>query len=230
MIYIVEDDANIRELEQYALRSSGFEAECFADGESFLAACQKSLPDLILLDIMLPDRSGMELLQELRARADTCRIPILMVTAKSSEIDIVKCLDCGADDFVTKPFGMLELISRVRAVLRRTKYTCDAERIVIGDIVMDDTSHCVTAAGREIDLAFKEYELLRCFLTQPGRVLSREELMRRVWDTDFSGESRTLDIHIQTLRRKLGDAGHYIHTVRKVGYQLVCNEGQEREM
>lgn len=220
MIYIVEDDANIRELEEYALRNNGFETAGFGDGKSFFAACEKTLPELVILDIMLPDQSGLEILKQFREGADTRNIPAVMVTAKDSEIDVVKCLDQGADDYISKPFGLMEFISRIRAVLRRARKQVGEAALSFREIQMDNTARKVTVDGKEVDLAFKEYELLRFFIENPNKVLSREELMNRVWNTDFSGESRTLDIHIRTLRQKLGAAGDYIRTVRKVGYQL----------
>ena len=220
MIYIVEDDVNIRELEEYALRNNGFETAGFGDGKSFFAACEKMLPELVILDIMLPDQSGLEILKQFREGTDTRNIPAVMVTAKDSEIDVVKCLDQGADDYISKPFGLMEFISRIRAVLRRARKQVGKAALSFREIQMDNTARKVTVDGKEVDLAFKEYELLRFFIENPNKVLSREELMNRVWNTDFSGESRTLDIHIRTLRQKLGAAGDYIRTVRKVGYQL----------
>ena len=227
MIYIVEDDINIRELEEYALKNNGFETMGFGDGKSFFAACEKMLPELVILDIMLPDQSGLEILKQFREGTDTRNIPAVMVTAKDSEIDVVKCLDQGADDYISKPFGLMEFISRIRAVLRRARKQGGEVVQSFHEIQMDNTARRVTVDGKEIDLAYKEYELLRFFIENPDKVLSREELMNRVWNTDFSGESRTLDIHIRTLRQKLGIAGDYIRTVRKVGYQLTCEETKE---
>ncbi len=228
MIYIVEDDSNICELEQYALKNNGFETEGFGDGASFFAACKKMLPELVILDIMLPDQNGLEILKNFREKIDTRNIPVVMVTAKDSEIDVVKCLDQGADDYITKPFGLMEFISRIRAILRRAQKQTEKTVHRFCEIQMDGVVRRVTVGEKEIDLAFKEYELLRFFIENPNKVLSREELMNRVWNTDFSGESRTLDIHIRTLRQKLGAAGNYIHTVRKVGYQLTAEEFGER--
>ena len=226
MIYIVEDDSNICELEQYALKNNGFETAGFGDGKSFFEACRKQLPELVILDIMLPDQNGLDILKTFREGVDTRNIPVVMVTAKDSEIDVVKCLDQGADDYITKPFGLMEFISRIRAVLRRTQKQAGAAVQSFREIQMDGMTRRVTVAGREVDLAYKEYELLRFFIENPNKVLTREELMNRVWNTDFSGESRTLDIHIRTLRHKLGEAGNYIHTVRKVGYQLTFEGGE----
>ncbi len=227
MIYIVEDDVNIRELEEYALRNNGFETAGFSDGKSFFAACEKTLPELVILDIMLPDQNGLEILRQFRENAGTRNIPAVMVTAKDSEIDVVKCLDQGADDYISKPFGLMEFISRIRAVLRRAQKQTGEVVLTFREIQMDNTARRVTVGEKEVDLAFKEYELLRFFIENPNKVLSREELMNRVWNTDFSGESRTLDIHIRTLRQKLGAAGNYIHTVRKVGYQLTLDGNGE---
>ena len=226
MIYIVEDDSNICELEQYALKNNGFETAGFGDGKSFFEACRKQLPELVILDIMLPDQNGLDILKTFREGVDTRNIPVVMVTAKDSEIDVVKCLDQGADDYISKPFGLMEFISRIRAVLRRTQKQAGAAVQSFREIQMDGMTRRVTVAGREVDLAYKEYELLRFFIENPNKVLTREELMNRVWNTDFSRESRTLDIHIRTLRHKLGEAGNYIHTVRKVGYQLTFEGGE----
>ena len=226
MIYIVEDDSNICELEQYALKNNGFETAGFGDGKSFFEACRKQLPELVILDIMLPDQNGLDILKTFREGVDTRNSPVVMVTAKDSEIDVVKCLDQGADDYISKPFGLMEFISRIRAVLRRTQKQAGAAVQSFREIQMDGMTRRVTVAGREVDLAYKEYELLRFFIENPNKVLTREELMNRVWNTDFSGESRTLDIHIRTLRHKLGEAGNYIHTVRKVGYQLTFEGGE----
>ena len=226
MIYIVEDDSNICELEQYALKNNGFETAGFGDGKSFFEACRKQLPELVILDIMLPDQNGLDILKTFREGVDTRNIPVVMVTAKDSEIDVVKCLDQGADDYISKPFGLMEFISRIRAVLRRTQKQAGAAVQSFREIQMDGMTRRVTVAGREVDLAYKEYELLRFFIENPNKVLTREELMNRVWNTDFSGESRTLDIHIRALRHKLGEAGNYIHTVRKVGYQLTFEGGE----
>ena len=225
MIYIVEDDAGIRELEQYALESNGFAARGFADGAAFLKALETGLPQLAVLDVMLPDEDGCALLARLRGSAATRRLPVLMVTAKAAEIDIVKGLDAGADDYLCKPFGVLEFVSRVRALLRRAAAeTGSAAPLVFaapgGDIVLDDGARTVTAGGMPVTLTFKEYALLHLFLRHPGQVLSRERIMKEVWETTDLLESRTIDMHVRTLRQKLGPAGEAIRTVRKVGYQL----------
>ena len=226
MIYIVEDDAGIRELEQYALETNGYPARGFADGTAFLAALAHELPELVVLDVMLPDEDGCTLLTRLRASAATRRLPVLMVTAKTAEIDIVKGLDAGADDYLCKPFGVLEFISRVRAVLRRSAAAAEGSTSPIvfktpgGDIVLDDGARTVTAGGAPVTLTFKEYALLHLFLRHPEQVLSRERIMEEVWDTSDLLESRTIDMHVRTLRQKLGPAGEAIRTVRKVGYKL----------
>lgn len=224
MIYIVEDDASIRELEQYALQTNGFEAQGFPDGKSFRAALKERLPELVILDVMLPDEDGYELLAMLRAGAATRSLPVLMVTAKSSEIDVVKGLDHGADDYLCKPFGIMEFISRVKALLRRSAAAAPARGALLrhGGILLDDTRHTVTVAGAPVELTFKEYSLLQYFMEHPGEVLARERIMKHVWDTDDLLESRTIDMHVRTLRQKLGAAGEQICTVRKVGYKLAA--------
>ena len=229
MIYIVEDDASIRELEQYALQTNDYEVEGFADGRTFWAAVHSRLPDLVILDVMLPDEDGYQILAQLRSDPATRAIPVIMVTAKTSEIDVVKGLDHGADDYITKPFGVLEFISRVKAVLRRSASEAPAAGGVLrfGDIVMNDLARTVTAGGEPVELTFKEYSLLHYFLEHPGEVLARERIMKAVWDTDDLLESRTSDMHVRTLRQKLGNAGDVIRTVRKVGYKLDAEAGDE---
>jgi len=223
MIYIVEDDTNIRQMESYALQNSGFEVAEFADGGPFLEALAARLPQLIILDVMLPGpMDGLALLTHLRADARTRAVPVIMVSAKSHELDAVRGLDTGADDYITKPFGILELISRVKAVLRRmeSREPPAAAHLALGPIRMDHGARRVEAAGRPCELTFKEYELLRLLLENPGLVLTRDRIMNKVWDTDFEGESRTVDMHIKALRQKLGEAGAYIKTVRNVGYKI----------
>lgn len=221
MIYLVEDDASISDLESYALKSAGFEVFAFADSDSFRRALQQSKPDLVILDWMLPGESGIEILQALRADSATEALPVLLVTAKNSELDIVKGLDAGADDYLTKPFGILELISRVRALLRRTHRTNHpAAALFFGPISIDDSTHTAAVNGKPVELTFKEYALLELLLAQAGKVVTREEIFSRVWNMDTEIESRTLDMHIRTLRQKLGDAGSYVQTIRKVGYKL----------
>lgn len=221
MIYCVEDDANIRELIEYTLKSAGFSVRGFESGGEFFSAFAAAVPDLILLDIMLPDTDGMEILQRLRRRADTAALPVIMLTARSQRMDKIKGLDGGADDYITKPFDVLELISRVRAVLRRSGNTISAEgEVSYKEICLNRSKHIVTVAGREIALTFKEYELLNILLGNLGCVVPREQIVAEVWGMDYEGESRTLDVHIRSLRRKLGAAGDYIETVRSVGYKI----------
>lgn len=219
MIYIVEDDANIRELESYALTSSGFSVQCFEDGETFFKTCCEHSPDLVLLDIMLPNEDGLSILQRLRSQPDLKRVPVIMVTAKTSELDKVKGLDSGADDYITKPFGVMELISRVKALLRRA--APQKQTLLASDgVTVDDSKHVVTANGTPCELTYKEYELLKFLMLNHGIVLSRDKIMERVWGFDYEGESRTVDMHIKTLRQKLGNAGSAIKTVRNVGYKF----------
>ena len=219
MIYIVEDDENIREMESYALKNSGFEVIGFGEGKSFFAAIEKRIPLLVVLDIMLPGDDGLEILKKIKAGEKTKNLPVIMVTAKTAEIDAVKGLDGGADDYITKPFGIMEFISRVKAVLRRSLKQ-EKDSLVFGEIFMDDKKRIVTVSGKNCELTYKEYELLKYFMSNESMVLSREMIMDKVWGTDFEGESRTLDMHIKTLRQKLEDAGKYIKTVRNVGYKL----------
>nr|WP_317401494.1 response regulator transcription factor [uncultured Gemmiger sp.] len=221
MIYIVEDDASIRELEQYALQTNSYTAKGFPDGASFWTAVYEAVPDLVILDVMLPDEDGYQILGKLRENAATRNVPVIMVTAKTSEIDVVKGLDKGADDYLCKPFGIMEFISRVKAVLRRAQSTASAPSALrFGTIALDDLTRTVTVEGEPVELTFKEYALLHFFLEHPEEVLARERIMKAVWDTDDLLESRTIDMHVRTLRQKLGDAGESIRTVRKVGYKL----------
>lgn len=223
MIYIVEDDASIRELEQYALQTNGYKARGCEDGASFWAALRTAMPDLVILDVMLPDEDGYQILTRLRADPATRAIPVIMVTAKTSEIDVVKGLDHGADDYLCKPFGIMEFISRVKAVLRRAAAAAPApapQTLTFGSIVLDDMARTVRVDGAPVELTFKEYALLHLFLEHPEQVLARERIMKEVWDTDDLLESRTIDMHVRTLRQKLGAAGEAIRTVRKVGYKL----------
>ena len=219
MIYIVEDDANIRQMESYALKNSGFEVAEFANAAEFWRACETQLPELLLLDIMLPGEDGFALLQKLRNQPQTHDIPVIIVTAKSTEVDAVRGLENGADDYITKPFGIIELVARVKVVLRRIQKPKPA-RLQAGQIVLDDDKRQVLANGKECSLTFKEYELLKLLLLNSGIVLSRERIMDKVWGTDFEGESRTVDMHIKTLRQKLGESGASIKTVRNVGYKI----------
>jgi two-component system alkaline phosphatase synthesis response regulator PhoP len=219
LIYIVEDDLNIRELESYALKNSGYEVAEFSNGADFFQECEKLAPSLVLLDIMLPGEDGLSILRRLKKDARFSDIPVIMVTAKAAEVDAVIGLDAGADDYITKPFGIMELISRVKAVLRRTDRDSQG-RYECGDIVMDDMKRVVTVAGASVDLTFKEYELLKYLLMNSGIVLSRDKIMDRVWGIDYEGESRTVDMHIKALRQKLGGSGGMIKTIRSVGYKI----------
>ncbi len=218
-VYCVEDDNNIRELVCYTLTQTGSEAVGFADAESFFAAVAERLPDLVLLDIMLPDKDGMEILHELRSNARTERLPIIMVTAKSGQIDKIKGLDGGADDYITKPFDIMELISRVNALLRRVAPET-SDLITYKKMTLALSERTVTVSGKPVTLTYKEFEILRLLAENRGKVLTRDTLMNRVWGTEFEGESRTVDVHIRTLRQKLGEAAEYIETVRNVGYKL----------
>lgn len=219
-IFIVEDDKDIREMERYALQNSGFDVMEFCDAEQLEKTIRHTLPDLILLDIMLPGQDGLSLLEDLRQSPRTKHIPIIMVTAKTTEMDKVKGLDTGADDYITKPFGVMELISRVKALLRRSSLITQKQVYEYRGIILDDTSHIVTSMGEPCELTYKEYELLKFLISNPTVVLTREQIMNHVWDFDYEGESRTIDMHIKTLRKKLGDCGKEIRTVRNVGYKL----------
>ena len=220
MIYCVEDDLSIRELMLYTLRASGFEAAGFENGEQLFNALSTALPRLILLDIMLPGMDGIEILKKLRKNPVTTSIPVIMASARGTEYDKVLGLDLGADDYLAKPFGMMEMVSRIRAVLRRSKSLPKNSILSLGILNMDVSSHTVTVANVRIPLTLKEFELLRLFLSAPGQAFSREQLLEKVWGTDYIGESRTVDVHIATLRTKLGPCGDYIRTVRGVGYRM----------
>ena len=221
MIWCVEDDASIRDIEVYTLSSTGFEARGFDDGVSFWSALQTQKPDLVVLDVMLPGVDGIELLQRMKASAELRTIPVVMATAKGVEYDRIRGLDLGADYYLVKPFGVMELVSCVKAVLRRCRRD-DAERagLSAGGVSLDADAHTVTAGGQRITLTYKEFELLRLFMVHPGTAFTREQLMERVWGTDYCGETRTVDMHIRTLRQKLGEYGEMIETVRGVGYRL----------
>ena len=220
MIFCVEDDDSIRELMVYALTSSGFKAAGFADGPSFWQAMEQTKPELILLDIMLPGEDGVSILRRLRAAAETESLPVIMATAKGAEYDKVRGLDSGADDYLVKPFGMLEMVSRVKAVLRRSLPREQAPLLRCGEIAVDRARHLVTVQNTAVSLTLKEFELLCLFMENPGLVFTRDQLLRSIWGAEFVGESRTVDVHIGTLRTKLGQAGKYIATVRGVGYKL----------
>ena len=223
MIYCVEDDHSIRELMLYTLRASGFDAEGFEDGASLLEAMQNRRPKLILLDVMLPGMDGIEILRRIRLNTSTADIPVVMATAKGTEYDKVLGLDSGADDYLVKPYGMMEMVSRIRAVLRRTAPVQETPDLTMGELSLSASEHTVRLNGQRIDLTLKEYELLHLFLSAPGQVFSREQLLDRVWDTDYFGGTRTVDVHIGTLRTKLGPCGNYIRTVRGVGYRMEMN-------
>lgn len=222
MIYCVEDDRGIRDLMIYTLKASGFEARGFASGEELYRGLSEELPQLILLDIMLPGEDGITILRKLREGPETSRLPVIMASAKGTEYDKVTGLDLGADDYLAKPFGMMEMISRVRAVLRRSGGEGAGRREILsnGGIEMNDADHTVTAGGVPVVLTLKEYDLLKLFLGNTGRAFTRGQLLNQVWGIDFEGESRTVDVHIGTLRSKLGDLGKAIVTVRGVGYRM----------
>lgn len=220
MIYCVEDDESIREMEVYTLRSTGFEAEGYPDGEAFFGALGEKIPELVLLDVMLPGEDGVSILKKLKANALTKELPVIMATAKGAEYDKVASLDLGADDYLVKPFGMMEMVSRVRAVLRRAVPKGERQILRAGEIEMDIDRHCVTVGGKRVELTFKEYEMLRLFLSHPGMVFTRDRLLINVWGDSYDSETRTVDVHIRTLRQKLGAGGALIETVRGVGYRL----------
>ena len=218
MIFCVEDDNGIRDLMIYALNAAGFEAKGFSDGESFYEALSQSDPELILLDIMLPGEDGIRILKRLRAEGNT--VPVIMATAKGTEYDKVIGLDLGADDYLAKPFGMMELVSRVKALLRRTRPMQDRRLLLLGQIQMDTVQHIVLSDGKRVELTLKEYELLRKFMENPGKAFTRDQLRVSVWGDEYASETRTVDVHVGTLRTKLGRCGDYIKTVRGVGYRL----------
>ena len=219
LIYVVEDDDNIREIETIALKNSNYLVKAFARATDFYRALNDILPDLVLMDVMLPDENGCDIVRQLRSQSATKRLPVIMVTAKTSEMDMVKGLDDGADDYIKKPFSVLELLSRVKALLRRSTEET-AQQLRVGDIQLDNARRTVLAQGKSVELTYKEYELLRYLMINAEMVLSRESIMRFVWGTDFEGETRTVDMHIKTLRQKLGPCGRQIGTVRNVGYVL----------
>lgn len=220
ILYIVEDDRNIREIETIALTNSGYTVEAFELAKTFYRRLDERTPDLVLLDVMLPDEDGLDILKKLRNRGDTKKLPILMVTAKSTELDKVRGLDMGADDYLTKPFGVMELVSRVKALLRRTKDDTEEKFFRLGEIFMDGERRTVFVKDVPVELTFKEYELLKYLIANQGIVLSREQIMGHVWGTYFEGETRTVDMHIKTLRQKLSAEGARIRTVRNVGYVI----------
>lgn len=221
-IYYVEDDTSIRELVLYALKTAEFQVIGFENAASFYKRMKEQQPDLILLDIMLPDEDGVSILKKLKSRPDTENIPVIMMTAKSSEYDKVLGLDSGADDYITKPFGVMELISRVKAVIRRSDRSKGSagEVLKIGELVLDEQKHEVYARGQEVSLTFKEFELLSYLMKNRGLVLSRDKILNTIWNYEYEGESRTVDVHIGSLRQKLGTCGDFIKTIRGIGYKI----------
>ena len=219
MIWCVEDDSSIRDIELYALNSAGFETRSFEDGLSCWNALKDEKPELILLDVMLPEMDGIELLKKIRESAILKDIPVIMATAKGQEYDRIRGLDLGADDYIVKPFSMMEMMSRVKAVLRRTQTNQSPTLLKVEGLIVNQDEYTVTVDGKRVQLTYKEFELLCIFLSHPGFVYTREQLFAKVWKTDYMGDSRTLDSHIRTLRQKLGDYGKKIETVRNVGYR-----------
>jgi two-component system alkaline phosphatase synthesis response regulator PhoP len=220
MIWCVDDDNTIRDIEVYTLTQTGFEAKGFADGISMLEALKTEKPELIVLDIMLPGKDGVEILKEIKSNPETRKIPVIMATAKGTEMDRIQGLDTGADDYLVKPFGVMEMVSRIKAVLRRCEPDEKEEVLSIGEITLSDKEHLVTVNGEKVVLTFKEFEILKLFMSNPGIVFSRDKLLSEVWGIDYLCESRTVDMHIKTLRQKLGDAGALIETVIGVGYKM----------
>lgn len=220
-IFIVEDDSDIREMEAYALKNSGFDVRQFNSADTFYPELKNEIPDLVILDIMLPGEDGLKILEKLRKNSATASIPVMMVTAKTTELDKVKGLDMGADDYISKPFGIMEFVSRAKALLRRTaRVSEESTTIVFGEIVIDDEKRIVKGDGNICELTYKEYELLKLLVLNPNVVLSREKILDNVWGYEYGGETRTVDMHIKTLRQKLGKCGAAIKTVRNVGYKL----------
>jgi len=219
VIYIVEDDSDIREIETIALRNSGYQVQAFETAKELYRKINESIPDLVLLDVMLPDESGYDIVKKIRKNPTTKKLPVIMVTAKTQEIDMIKGLDDGADDYIKNPFSIMELISRVKALLRRTESE-EPKLLVLDELRIDHERHAVYVEEKLVELTFKEYELLRLLVSNVGVVMSRENIMIHVWGTDFEGESRTVDMHIKTLRQKLGNSGARIKTVRNVGYVI----------
>lgn len=224
MIYIVEDDVEVREMETYALKSSGFDVMAFECGKVMDEQVKTRVPDLFILDIMLPGEDGLNILKRLRVQENTKDIPVIMLTAKGTELDKVKGLDLGADDYIAKPFGVLEFISRVRAVLRRSERSssenAEALNLALGGVTLDDQRRSVTVGGIAVELTFKEYELLKLLMSRPGTVFSRQQILEKIWGVDFDMDTRTVDMHIKTLRQKLGVQGSIVQTVRNVGYKV----------
>ncbi|MBR5128766.1 MAG: response regulator transcription factor [Firmicutes bacterium] len=220
MIFCVEDDNSIRDLMIYTLNSAGFEAKGFAEGESFFEALQDQKPDLIMLDVMLPGDDGITILKRLKVQSNTAHVPVIMATAKGTEFDKVIGLDMGADDYLTKPFGMMEMIARIKAVLRRSMPKEELNVLLAGTLELNLNEHTVTVSGKRVQLTLKEFEMLKLFMEHIGRVYTRDQLLSKIWGADYIGETRTVDVHIGTLRTKLEDCGDYIQTVRGVGYRM----------
>lgn len=220
LVYIVEDDLNIQEIESFALRNSGYEVISFNCAKKFYEECENKTPSLVILDVMLPDEDGLQIIQKFRKNLEWKAVPVLMVTAKTSEMDKVKGLDFGADDYLAKPFGVMELIARVNALMRRAYREVEEDSITVGGLTLDEKTHRVESNHKFVELTFKEYELLKLLIKNKGMVMTRDIIMDKVWGMDYAGESRTVDMHIKTLRHKLGDEGKQIKTVRNVGYRL----------
>lgn len=224
MIWCVDDDKTIRDIEVYTLTQTGFQAKGFSDGLSVLEALRSEKPELIVLDIMLPEKDGVEVLKEIRSNPNTRKIPVIMATAKGTEMDKIQGLDAGADDYLVKPFGVMEMVSRIKAVLRRCESASQDDTLSYGDITFSEKTHLVTVNGEKVSLTFKEFEILKLFIKNPGIVFSRDKLLSEIWGIDYLGESRTVDMHIKTLRQKLGYSGACIKTVVGVGYRMEANQ------
>lgn len=224
MIWCVDDDNTIRDIEVYTLTQTGFEARGFADGVSMLNALKEEKPRLIVLDIMLPGMDGTEVLRQIRSNPETRQIPVIMATAKGTEMDKIQGLDSGADDYLVKPFGVMEMVSRIKAVLRRYEPRESQDVLTVGKITLRDSERLVTVEGEKKSLTYKEFEILKLFMSNPGIVFSRDNLLKQIWGMDYLGESRTVDMHIKTLRQKLGSAGAYIETVIGVGYRMEAKQ------
>lgn len=223
MIYCVEDESGIRNMMVYTLESAGLKAKGIEDGAALYAALKEEIPSLIILDIMLPDEDGISILKKLRVQSSTQRVPVIMATAKGSEYDKVIGLDSGADDYLVKPFGMMEMVSRVRAVMRRSAQE-EVPAIQLGQLYLNPSAHVVMIDGEPVELTYKEFEMLYMLMSNPGRVFTRQQFLTCIWDQDYDGETRTVDVHIRNLRQKLGPCGNYINTVRGVGYRMEVSE------
>lgn len=224
MIWCVDDDNTIREIEVYTLTQTGFEAKGFADGLSMLEALKTEQPELIVLDIMMPGMDGIDVLKVIRSKPETRRIPVIMATAKGTEMDKIHGLDTGADDYLVKPFGVMEMVSRIKAVLRRCEPEEVGDVLKVAEITLNDKEHTVSVNGEKVALTFKEFELLKMFMSNPGAAFSRDKLLSEIWGIDYLGESRTVDMHIKTLRQKLGESGKRIETVIGVGYRMEAGQ------